>query len=123
MSHQIRLRAAWERKVGAEAKRINLPDPQASEVVTYVRSFNAPSSIDLNTPIRFVTEAWVGRLSLYLDQELLIPDLLFEDLPLEVELSGRLLGFHQLTLNLVAASNAADQDGAKLIGPCYLLID
>lgn len=120
MAHQIRLRAAWQRTLGSETIRVSLPDacPVGQDVGTYVRSFNAPTGIDNQTRIELVLESWSGKLTLFLDDSMLVANLVSQAEALRVSLSGKLTAYHKLTL--VLSDLGA---GISLTGPCYLLIE
>ena len=119
MSHLIRFRAAWIRTIGSESARVDLPDAadQGVSVVTYTRSFNAPTGVSESTPIQIVVENWRGGLTAYLDDSVLVQNCDPSLRPFQHSLSGKLSGFHKLTLILEDLGN-----GVELRGPCYLSI-
>ena len=130
MPHVIRLRAAWNRYKGSEEKRVNLPDKTTvateGDLVSYRRSFNAPTGISETTPIAFVVDSWVGDLCLTLDQIALVQKREYLGQPLRIDFAGLLRHHHQAEITLRPSSvnpQPVCSLHVGLTGSCFLEID
>lgn len=64
--HVIRLRRPWQRKCAGQTQVVDVPDaidsPVPAGIVSYRRSFNAPSGLEPSTILRIRIEHWSGKL-------------------------------------------------------------
>ncbi len=102
-THRIRLRAAWHRQIGTSYDRVDLPDIQPAlcdSPLHYWRSFNCPTGLTEQSLVVLRVEAWLGLLSIRLDETLLAEGLSPQTAPWEMDITTLIKSAHRLQLDL-----------------------